>query len=149
MLNFLTNSAHPKLEFSTHQYARFCSNPKTSHEQAVKNIVRYLLSTLRCNEKGQHNLIQFEELILTPDVTQSIRCYADVGFAGKWNASWSEDAASALSRSGYIINYTGCPIIWSSKIQAYIALSMTESEYITLSQSMRDIIRLIDLLTKL
>ena len=39
MLNFLINSTHPELAFAVHQCARFCENPKLSHERAVKKIV--------------------------------------------------------------------------------------------------------------
>ena len=45
---------------------------------------------------------------------------------------------------GYVIYYFGCPLIWVSKLQAEISLSTVEAEYIALSQSMRDIIPLID-----
>ena len=47
MLNFLVNSTHPELAYAVHQCARFCNNPKLSHERAVKRIVQYLLSTKR------------------------------------------------------------------------------------------------------
>ena len=47
MLNFLTNSTHPELSFAVHQCARFCNDPKMVHEQAVKRIIQYLLSTAR------------------------------------------------------------------------------------------------------
>ena len=149
MLNFLTNSTHPELAFATHQCARFCSDPRHSHELAIKHIVRYLLSTQRPNAKGKLDLTIFQGIIFTPDKTQSIRCYVDAGFAGDWNISWSEDAASVLSRTGYVITYAGCPIIWASKMQTEIALSTTESEYIALSQSMRDVIPLLDLINEL
>ena len=46
-------------------------------------------------------------------------------------------------------SYANCPIIWSSKLQTEIALSTTESEYIALSQSLRDVIPLMGLLTEL
>ena len=54
-----------------------------------------------------------------------------------------------LSRTGYTIFYTGCPIIWVSKLQTEIALSTAESEYIALSQAMRDVIPMIQLLTEI
>jgi hypothetical protein len=37
---------------------------------------------------------------------------------------------------------SGCPIQWNSKLQTEIALSTTDSEYIALSQAMRDLIPL-------
>ena len=36
--------------------------------------------------------------------------------------------------------FMGCPLQWVSKLQTQIALSTMEAEYITLSQSMRDLI---------
>ena len=43
MLNYLVNSTHPELAFAVHQCARFCNARKSSHERAVKRIIRYLL----------------------------------------------------------------------------------------------------------
>jgi hypothetical protein len=58
----------------------------------------------------------------------------------------SEDPASVLSRSGYVIRLYGCPILWVSKLQTEIApLSTTESEYIALSQAMREVVPLLDI----
>ena len=54
-----------------------------------------------------------------------------------------------LFRTGYVIYYANCPVIWTSKLQTEIALSTAESEYIALSQSMREIIPLIQLLTEI
>ena len=54
-----------------------------------------------------------------------------------------------MSRTGYVIMYANFPIIWCSKLQSEISLSTTESEYIALSQALRDVIPLIRLLHKL
>ena len=54
-----------------------------------------------------------------------------------------------MSRTGYVIMFARCPIIWCSKLQTEIALSTNESEYIALSQSLRDVIPLIELLREL
>ena len=51
-----------------------------------------------------------------------------------------------MSRTGYVIFYANFPIIWCSKLQTEIALFTTESEYIFLLQSFRDVIPLINLL---
>ena len=37
MLNFLVNCSHPEMAYAVHQCARFCNDPKHSHEQAVKD----------------------------------------------------------------------------------------------------------------
>ena len=51
-------------------------------------------------------------------------------------------ASSVLSRTGYVITFSGCPIVWVSKMQTEISLSTTEAEYISLSQSLGDVIPL-------
>ena len=50
------------------------------------------------------------------------------------------DPRACLSRTGYVIFYANCPIIWQSKLQTTIALSTTEAEYVALSMAMRDVI---------
>ena len=54
-----------------------------------------------------------------------------------------------MSRTGYLIKYGNCPIIWCSKLQSIIALSTTENEYIVLSQYLRDGTSLVELLKEL
>ena len=142
MLNFLTNSTHPELAYSVHQCARFCQNPKRIHEQAVKRIVQYLLSTKRGKE-------EYKGLLFKVDKSKSIIVYVDASFAGEWNKSWSNDPTSVYSRTGFIVTYAGCPILWTSKLQSEISLSTTEAEYIALSHSMRDTIPMITLLEEL
>ena len=43
-----------------------------------------------------------------------------------------------MSRTGYVIKYANCPVLWCSKLQLEIALNTTEAEYIALSQSIRE-----------
>ena len=45
--------------------------------------------------------------------------------------------------------YAGCPIIWTSKLQTQVTLSTTEAEYVSLSQSLREVIPVINLLEEL
>ena len=73
----------------------------------------------------------------------------DASFAGEWDAEWSDEPSCVMSRTGYVVCYDNYPVIWSSKLQTEIALSMTESEYIALSQSLRDVLPLIGLLREL
>ena len=63
-------------------------------------------------------------------------------FSGAWCREDADQVKSVLSRTGYIIKFANCPIVWVSKMQIEIALSTTEAEYISLSQSMRDLIPL-------
>ena len=88
-------------------------------------------------------------MIFFPDLTQSLHCFVDADFAGGWSQADSENADNVLSRTGYVIMYADCPILWVSRLQTEIALSTAEAEYIALSQSLRDVIPLITLLKEI
>jgi hypothetical protein len=45
-----------------------------------------------------------------------------------------------LSRTGFIIYYANCPLIWCSKLQTKIALSTAKAEYIAMSHALWDTI---------
>jgi hypothetical protein len=38
-----------------------------------------------------------------------------------------DDPDTAQARTGYVISYAKCPLIWASKLQTEIALSSTEA----------------------
>ena len=86
---------------------------------------------------------------MKPDLTKGFECYVDADWAGNWSQGQAHDTASVLSRSGYIITYAGCPILWGSKMQSLVALSTTEAEYIALSTALREVINLMNLLEEL
>jgi hypothetical protein len=89
-------------------------------------------------------------MILDPTKTKSFEVWVDADFSGNWSKSTAEnDPSTAKSRSGYVITYGGCPIIWVSKLQTQIALSSCEAEYISLSQSLRDAIPIMRMLQEL
>lgn len=137
-LNFLEKCTRPDLAYAVHQCARFCEEPKQNHAIAVEYIAKYLSGT---KDKG---------IIIMPRGDPIIDVYADADFSGEWNKLNAPfDPSTAKSRSGYIINFAKCPIVWSSKIQTQIALSTTEAEYIALSQSLREGIPLMELVKEL
>ena len=76
-------------------------------------------------------------------------CYVDADFAGMWTVSEGSDPENCLSRSGCVIQYASCPVLWFSRLQSEIALSTTESEYIALSTAMRDVIPMMHLLKEM
>jgi hypothetical protein len=132
MLNFLAASTRPDCLYAVHQCARFSADPKLSHERAVKRIVQYLKGT---RDQG---------VILKPDATKGVQCFVDADFAGGYSSETCEEPVSMFSRTGYVIFYFNCPVIWVSKLQTEICLSTVEAEYVDLSQSMRDVIPFLD-----
>ena len=88
-------------------------------------------------------------LLLTLKRDEGLGVFVDADFAGNWNKEEAESSTNMLSRTGYVIRFMGCPIIWVSKLQTEIALSTTEAEYIALSQAMRDVIPLMTIIEEL
>ena len=137
MLNYLAASTRPDILFAVHQCARFSANPKLSHERAVKRIVRYLKGT---KEKG---------IIMNPDRDKGIQCFVDADFAGGYSNETKDDPVSVFSRTGYVLFYFNCPVLWVSRMQTEISLSTVEAEYVALSQAMRDVIPFLDQMREL
>ena len=73
-------------------------------------------------------------LIFRPNGSHSLHAMCDADFAGTLNKDYANQHSIALSRTGFIIPYSGYPIVWHSKLQTEIALSTCEAEYTILSQ---------------
>ena len=123
--------------YATHQISKYSSDQRMPHGKAIIYLVRYLM---RSRDVG----IRF-----SPNPNKGFECYCDAKFSGKLNKDGAaHDPSTAKSRSGWIIFYAGCPVIWASKLQSQVALSTTEAEYTALSMSLRDFSRLCFYLTK-
>jgi hypothetical protein len=88
-------------------------------------------------------------LTLRPDRSFGLECFVDADWAGSWQHRLCNDPLLAHSRTGYVIMYAGCPIIWASKMQPLIALSTTKAEYIALSTALREVIAVMHLMHEL
>ena len=130
MLTYLQNTTRPDISMAVHQCARFSINPKLSHKKAIKRIGRYLLGT---KDRG---------VVFKPDISLGVQCYVDADFAGGWARADADNAENVLSRTGFVIFYAGCPLLWTSRRQTEITLSTAEAEYVALSTAMREVISL-------
>ena len=137
MLTYLQNTTRPDISMAVHQAARFCIDPKLSNERAVKRIGRYLSGN---QDKG---------LIFKPDPSMGVECYVDADFAGGWAKADADNSENVLSRTGFVIFYGGCPLLWASRLQTEITLSTAEAEYVALSSAMREVIALMQLMNEI
>ena len=136
-MGYLEKSTRPDIAQALHQCARYSADPKVEHGKALTWLGRYLAGT---RDKG---------IIYNP-MEQSFECHVDADFAGNWDRQEApDDPDTARSRSGYVITYAGCPLLWASKLQTQIALSTTEAEYIALSTALRDTIPLMELIKEM
>jgi hypothetical protein len=137
MLLYLSGHSRPDIAFAVHQCARYTFAPTALHGQALKRIGRYLKGTI---DRG---------LIMTPSDRLQVDCFPDADFAGLYGHEDPQDPHCARSRTGYVINVFGCPVLWRSKLQTEIALSTMEAEYVALSQSCKDLFPIMDLVGEL
>jgi hypothetical protein len=72
----------------------------------------------------------------------------DADYCGNWSPLDTDDPNTTKSRSGYVITYLGCPLVWASRLQTVFSLSTSEAEYIALSTALRDVIPMMDLLNE-
>ena len=136
-LGYVERGSRPDIAYAVHQCARFAADPKKEHGNAVKWIGRYLKAT------------RDDGMIFRPR-EHSFDCHVDADFSGNWHRDEAEnDPSTAKSRTGFIISYASCPIIWSSRMQTTIALSTTEAEYIALSTALRDVLPLMRLVKEM
>ncbi len=106
-LNYLAQTTRPDIMYATHQIAKYSSDPRQSHGEAILYFVCYL--------KKMRDL----GLKFRPDPKKSFKCYCDADFSGNWNKAFTAvDPSTAKSQSGWIIFYAGCPVSWASKLQS-------------------------------
>ena len=128
-LNYLAQTTRPDICYATHQIAKYSADPRAPHGEAIHYLVRYLKKT---RDMG---------LKFKPDPSKGFECYCDADFSGNWNHQFAAtDPSTSKSRSGWVIFYASCPIIWASKLQSQVAFSSTVAEYIAMPMALRDVI---------
>ena len=134
-LNYLEKTSRPDIAYAVHQCARYSTNPRRLHTQVVIYLAKYL--------KGTRN----DGIVLDPQREEGVVVFADADWSGNWNIQEAEDdEATAKSRTGFVVMFARCIILFASKIQSLVALSTTEAEYISLSQSLRETIPIMHIL---
>jgi hypothetical protein len=122
--------------------ARYCLCSKSS--RAI-----FALSKIESRSCRQVNLLRYlngtadKGMMFSPNDYLCVDCYTNADFAGLWGIEHDQDAVLVKSKTGHLIMFIGCPVLWVSQLQTQISLRTMESEYIALialSQSMRDLI---------
>ena len=96
----------------------------------MKRICRYLQGT---KDNG---------LVFNSSKKLMMDCYDDAEFAGLWGHEDPQDPICARSRTGFVVTFSNCPLLWMSKLQTEISLSTLHSEYVALSHSVRALLPL-------
>src|SRR5579859_5112858 len=114
-------ATRPDLAQMIQQISQFSQKPTKTHEKAAKHALRYLNGTI---DQG---------ITYNGNLGMKLECWS--------NANWGGEEAQE-SVSGFIFTLAGGAVSWSSKKQGSVALSSTESEYMTLLHALKEQISL-------
>ena len=80
--------------------------------------------------------------MFNPSKKLVVDCYADADFAGLWGHKDPQNPICARSRTGFVVTFANCTLLWVSKLQTEIDISILNSGYVTLSHSVRALLPL-------
>jgi hypothetical protein len=136
MLLYLSGRTHPDITFAVNCCAHCMFCPKHSHELDLKCIGCYLKQT---GDWG---------MVMSPlSNVCKIDAYPDADFASMYGHKEHLDPACAKSQTGVIITFVNCPVLWQSRLQTEMALSMVEAKIIALSACCREMFSIIDVVS--
>ena len=61
----------------------------------MRRVCKYLMGT------------EAKVVTLNPDPKRDIGCHVDAEFSGRWSQYEAEDSSAVLSRTGYVVSYSG------------------------------------------
>src|SRR5229473_6083841 len=105
----------PDIAFVVTKLSQFASNPTEEHLGKALYICHYLL--------GMPNYA----LVYDGPGNGGLLAYAD--------SDWASDPISRKSTSGYVVKLAGVVCSWNTRVQKTVALSSTEAEYMSLSDT--------------
>lgn len=129
-LLYLSTTTRPDLGQAASQLSRYMAQPKQSHWEAAKNVLRYLKTTVN------YGLCLGDRIeTLQRDFDQQIDTYTLTGYC---DADYATDKERRKSRTGYVFMLNGSLLSWQSKLQATVSSSTTEAEYQSASSAVKE-----------
>ncbi len=125
-LLYVATTTRPDIAAAMSILCRRVSTPRQRDWTAVKQVMRYLKQSI--------NL----KLEISANTKGKLVGYVD--------ADWAGDMTDRKSTSGYIFQFGGSAISWSSKKQTSVALSSTEAEYVSAALASQEAVWLRQLL---
>ena len=125
---YLMVCTRPGISHAVSVVSEYMADPDKEHWNAVKWIFRYLT--------GTHDFgILFDQRASTEAVG-----YMDSDYAG--------DLDSRKFMTGYVFRFAGGPICWKSTLQDVFALSITQAEYMAMTEAGKEAIWLSGLINE-
>lgn len=116
-LNYVSTISRPDITFAVNTLARYSGNPKAVHWNAIKRLLAYLKGTVNyAIVFGSHD--------------------SSLELHGSCDSDWGGEQEQRRSTSGYVFTLNGGPVAWSSRLQKTTALSVTEAEYMAMTEAL-------------
>ena len=123
MLLFLVKHSRPDIANATRELSKGMSATNKAGLKELLRVIKYVIDTKSLGLKIEPRIEQSEH-------------WRMVVFT---DTDWAGDKDSRRSVSGYIIYLCGAPIAWHSKAQNHVTLSSSESEYVALSEAVKEL----------
>lgn len=114
---YLSVCTRPDIAFAVGALSRFMSAPTIDHWRIAKGVLRYLSNTI-------------DTCLTFTKAKAGFKAFCDSDFAGNID--------SRKSTTGFVFTLNGGAISWRSKLQATVACSTVEAEYIAASTAVKE-----------
>lgn len=127
MLLYISTNTRPDVSAAVGILAQRVSKPRELDYTEALRIIKYLVATkdekLKMFSKNESKLLAFSD------------------------SDWAQDPVTRKSISGIICKVFGAPVSWSSRKQDVVSTSTTESEFYAISEAIKEILWLKNLLS--
>ena len=128
-LLYIMLGTRPDIAFAVTKLSQYAANPSQDHLNRALYICRYLAGTADY------------ALVYNGPGDEGLMAYAD--------SDWASDPTTRKSTTGYMAKLAGGIFSWNSRAQKTVALSSTEAEYMSLSDTCRQLVWVRSLVSKL
>lgn len=116
-LLWLSNGTRPDITFAVNRLSSFMSCPTDEHWKAAQRVLVYARDTA--------------------DLSVTLGGH-DLTLTGHSDSDWAEQREDRRSTTGFLFCLGKSPVSWKSRRQPTIALSLTEAEYMALTDTARE-----------
>ncbi len=127
MLLYLVKYSRPDIANAVRELTKGMQACSEDDFKEMKRVIKYVLDT-----KDYGLKMEPQTDMIDKDTKWELVVYSD--------SDWAGDKSTRKSVTGYGIFLLGCPIMWKSKQQQIIAMSLSEAEYIACTDAVKEIL---------
>lgn len=135
MLLFLVKYSKPDLANTIRELSKMMMNPILYASKELKRVIKYIFDTKSFR-------LKLELIPMNPEKQFEVKLFS--------NSDWAGDKESRTSVTGFCVFFLqGCAMSWKSKKQNIICLSSSEAKLIALSEAIKKIRFIYEVLTSI